>query len=364
MRGIHRYWHLRLRDWQLCSALWYDGTATYYVFVRGDETLAVDVLDDPRGIGRYHLATSSLSGAGESGSLAGPTERAVYLTLKRTVKDLGDAPRWNETKTLAELDLDAFRAGLADAVGEPLASELFRAVTSDRPPDPETLARWRRRLRWSRAKAPLETLSLARMSVVRIAHRILHPTGLVVAIVGPDGSGKSTVADALPEACGQLFRRSRRIHFTPGVLPRPGALVRREASDSSQPHAREPHGRVVSAALLAYHWLDVLIGHALQVAPTRVRSGLVVVERGFLDIAVDPGRYRLDVPPAIARAFARLLPGADLTIVLEASSDVVTARKPELPAAEVERQSDVWRSLGFRPYVRDRRRLPATARGT
>jgi hypothetical protein len=76
--------------------------------------------------------------------------------------------------------------------------------------------------------------------------------------------------------------------------------------------------------------------------PVRTRTGLVVVERGFVDIAVDPRRYRLRVSPTLVDTLARLLPRPDVTIVLEAPPETITARKAELSATEVRRQLAAW----------------------
>jgi hypothetical protein len=69
----------------------------------------------------------------------------------------------------------------------------------------------------------------------------------------------------------------------------------------------------------------------------------VVTERGWWDLAVDPRRYRLDVPPLLVRALGVALPHPDVAFVLEAPAEVVRGRKAELPVEELDRQRLAWR---------------------
>jgi thymidylate kinase len=170
----------------------------------------------------------------------------------------------------------------------------------------------------------------------------VQPTGLVVLVAGPDGAGKTTVATALPEACEGLFRRHVRQHTRPKVLPRPGALLGKKSRDWSRPHDSIPHGRFVSHGLLLYYWLDFFLGGWVRIRPARVRTGLVLVERGWWDLAVDPRRYRLQVPASAVRALGRFLPQPDLALVLDAPADAIRARKRELTEDEMIRQGLAW----------------------
>jgi thymidylate kinase len=167
-----------------------------------------------------------------------------------------------------------------------------------------------------------------------------------VAVVGPDGSGKSTLARSLPGACSGLFRRDALFHWRPDVLPRPGAFVRSPLGDPSRPHDRKPHSKAISTALLLYFWTDFFVGSWTRFYPLKARTGLVVVERGWWDVLVDPRRYRLDAPPTLVKILGRLLPAPDLTLVCEAPVAVVIARKNELGGDELSRQTWAWRSLG------------------
>jgi hypothetical protein len=137
------------------------------------------------------------------------------------------------------------------------------------------------------------------------------------------------------------------IHWRPGLLPRAGSLVGVDAGDPTQPHAMQPHGPFLSLALLAYDWVDFFLGTWLRILPTRARGGLVVMERGWFDMAVDPRRYRLDVPYRIVEVLGRLLPGPDTALVLQADPQILHDRKAELPIHELARQTGRWRQIGF-----------------
>lgn len=180
--------------------------------------------------------------------------------------------------------------------------------------------------------------------------------GISVLIVGPDGAGKSTLAQGLIDNLCPEVDAVLHVHWRPGLLPHPGALLRRaDPGPDPQPHERPLHGSTLSLALLGYHWLDFFLGGWFRLQRARARGGLVVVERGWWDLAVDARRYRMRVGPALVRALGALLPRPDLALVLEGEPTLLSARKNELTAAEVERQTARWRELpvGARSVVVD-----------
>lgn len=167
-------------------------------------------------------------------------------------------------------------------------------------------------------------------------------TGHVVELVGPDGSGKSSVAEALADALVPPHTDVLRRHWRPMVLPPPGRRRSAAPSTVTRPHAAPPHPRWLSVLLLAYYLCDVWLGHLLHDVPARRRGGLVLVERGWFDMAVDPRRYRLAVSPALVRRLGRLVPRPDLRVVLDGPPALLHARKPELPLDEIDRQRRAW----------------------
>jgi hypothetical protein len=342
--ALDRRWPLRLPGrWRLCQVLHYDLKGWYWVIERSGEVLCLDTIDDPEGLGRDGFPTALFTEGGTLG--AWPGVRAAYLTAKRVRKGDLREPEWARIGSLARSDMDRYLAALDAVVGARMARALADTAVHGRPPDAAALRQLRRLQLLRRYRTPARAITALALGARRELERVIHPTGLLVLVAGPDGSGKSTLADALPELCRGMFRRETRQHWRPGLLPRPGAYVGRELADATQPHARPPHGRALSSALLLYYWLDFLLGGWFGTVPFRMRTGLVVLERGWWDLGVDPRRYRLNVPARLVRTMGALLPKPDLALILESEPDVLHNRKPELPAAELGRQVAAWRGV-------------------
>lgn len=161
-----------------------------------------------------------------------------------------------------------------------------------------------------------------------------------VLVAGPDGAGKTTVADAIARAATGAGIRVTRAHFRPGLLL--GRAT--DGAPVTEPHAQPPRGALASLAKLALVAADFLVAAATTWRTKR--DGLLILERGWFDQVVDPRRYRLS-PAAVpvARTLGRLLPRADVAVVIGGDPDAIVARKPELAADEVARQHDAWRHL-------------------
>jgi adenylate kinase len=78
-----------------------------------------------------------------------------------------------------------------------------------------------------------------------------------------------------------------------------------------------------------------------------VKSNLVVFDRYFQDILVDPLRYRYGGPKWLSKLLSRFVPKPNLVIILEADPDIISRRKPEVSTDETRRQSAEYRELSF-----------------
>jgi hypothetical protein len=339
--GLDRNWPLRLPSgWRLCQLLHYDVQGWYWVLDHEGATLALDTVADPGGLGRDGLPAQRLIGLADEFPMAA---RAAYLTAKRIRKGNRDAEEWERIAAWAATAPDEYERALSWAFGDRMAGLL--ATRGPNIPS-ERLLRRARRVQWLRRRAtPARMVASLHASTGRWYRRLAYPTGLYVLVVGPDGAGKTSLADALPDLCAGPFRRWIHLHWRPGVLPRAGALVGVAPADPTRPHAQVVHGPVASLASLAYHWLDFLAGGWLRLAPLRIRSGLIVLERGWWDIAVDPQRYRISAPNLLVRLLGTLLPRPDLVLVLEATPKVLMSRKSEVQPEELARQTMSWHSV-------------------
>lgn len=174
----------------------------------------------------------------------------------------------------------------------------------------------------------------------RKLRRVLNPTGLVVAVLGADGSGKSTLLKQVQADLAPAFRRFRRYHLRP-MLGRGENLV----ENVPNPHDESPRSTLVSVAKLGIWFLDYWLGFLFKVWPKTVQSALVIFDRYYYDLLVDPYRYRFKEPMNLARAIQHLIPKPHLVILLDAAPEVLHSRKQELPLEELQRQQETYRQL-------------------
>jgi Phosphotransferase enzyme family len=341
-------WPLRATGVRVCQCIRHSPGGWYWVIERSEDVFAVDALDDPQGIGQLNFPTRLAFTNDDSQTLA---IRASFVTMKRLAKRMRDEREWDPIIGMARTDPDTYIACLEACLGSKLGQQIGRSVLAGRTPEDDAWKWTLLSLRVRRIRTPRRAATLLIRSLDRLVGRLRQPTGLIVVVVGPDGAGKSALASTLIDRCGAFFWATRRIHWRPGLLPRLGPLVGRRTTDPETPHLSNPNGRMISVAVLLYYWLDFFLGTWLKQKPLRVRSGLIVVERGWWDILVDPRRYRLQLPKGLTAMLGRLLPSPDLTLVLDAPASVLLQRKQELAEAELDRQVHAWRELAQRHPV-------------
>jgi thymidylate kinase len=173
--------------------------------------------------------------------------------------------------------------------------------------------------------------------------------GAVVALVGTDGSGKSTVADRLDERLRSHGIRTRRAYFgmargnLPGVnlarklLKVPPADPGRQSTVDAPRHLGRPAARRVAAW---YYAVEYGLRYLRHVAPHKWRKRVVIADRWVYDLRDSPW------PGSAAARFVEwLVPAPDVLILADAPDEQIHARKPERAPREQAAQQDRFRAL-------------------
>lgn len=170
--------------------------------------------------------------------------------------------------------------------------------------------------------------------------------GLVVALIGPDGAGKTTLAKGLSAERGLNARRiymGTNAHAKDVALPGSGWVAHRRAASRRRRGALTPLVKVVG---FAHALLDQWYRHAVAHLHCR-RGGVVVFDRyTFADDLEEKTDGRVG---AVRRWLLRQ--GAlepDLVVVLDVHADVLYARKREHTPERLDRMRRACAQLGAR----------------
>jgi serine acetyltransferase/thymidylate kinase len=167
-----------------------------------------------------------------------------------------------------------------------------------------------------------------------------RPQGLLIACLGPPGSGKSSVIQSLSGKPLEVFENVHMMELRPGVM-RAGTI-----KPTSDTRKREPRGRFTTIIKLMMFVADYWLGYWLWIRPQLVRSTLVVSNRYFDDVLVDPRLYRIDRALAFARLLLRWVPRPELWLVFDIPSQSLQTREGrELGEEEATRQRGEYRRL-------------------
>jgi len=168
--------------------------------------------------------------------------------------------------------------------------------------------------------------------VVRAVKRTVRPKGLHLALLGFDDGLACAVLDQVGPVIQAPFFRHRRIYrFSPG----PVKIDYLEGS-SFGIRASKKRGLLAASAnalCLAGSYVALYLA---KVVPAKVRNVLVIFAPSPDDLFLAPARYGLEMAAWLGRLLSRLLPRADLTIVL--GSPPKTAGESDTDQEELQRR--------------------------
>jgi thymidylate kinase len=311
----------------------------------GVKTAAVDIVSEHRRGGmRLARAEEMVANRERCGAFwaASAQIEFAYLLAKKSFKRKASESQSRRLTFLVQK--------LGISLAEELASGFLpadsykQAVASCSDGSTQEFLRDGRKALWRRSLSrPWKAVPYFAREGARLVRRWFRPTGVTVAILGPDGVGKSSVITGLVKNLDVAFwRRHRVFHWRPNIIaPKP------DLGPDPNPHGKSPRGSITSMVYLAGFFLDYLVGYVFVLRPLRAKSNLLLFDRYFHDALVDPQRYRYGGPKWFAERLARMVPEPDLVILLDAETATILGRKAELPGHEIERQRKAYQALRF-----------------
>jgi thymidylate kinase len=326
----------------LVQVLRYEATGYALVLARCRpdwESVTIDVTLDYRWSGRVFLSNHFLL---DKRWLDGqvwrvdPMVELSFLWLKK-VYEKGAIPRHQRERIQALSELPAardcyrrlFGAVLGDKVHDLVRSRDWDHIVSSIP----RLAAAQR----ASAGGPVAAFRYWKDELARRLSRLRRPTGLLIALMGPDGAGKSTLASAIASTISGPFRRSDVFHFRPRVV------APRQLKTSANPPRLSSRGPIASALKLVLYLADYWIGYLAIVRPALCRTSLVMFDRYFDDLGIDSRRYGYTGPRWLVALASRAVPRPDLTLVLTADAQQLSERKGEISIREGEVLLEAYR---------------------
>ncbi len=178
-----------------------------------------------------------------------------------------------------------------------------------------------------------------RPGIARRRNAMTKDAGAFIVVVGPDGVGKTTLADALLRA-----RQGRYFHFRPPFM---ASTMERVPPHQAAPPTKDPGPAFppLGWLRLTRNFVSTWIGYLTAVRPALSTGDLVVADRWLFGYLVQPRPLRYGGPEWLARLAIALLPSPDLVVNLTAPVEVITRRKKELPTTEIIRELEAWERL-------------------
>lgn len=172
--------------------------------------------------------------------------------------------------------------------------------------------------------------------------RLFNPPGFFVAVLGTDGSGKSTLINAVTPFLEMMTHlKVNYHHLRPGLLPSLSRLAGKPQAKGpvNAPHRGKTAGKVLSLVRFSYYLLDYTIGYFIEIYLVKVkRSAVIIADRWYYEYLIDPRRCAVQLPVWLPKLFAHFLPKPNLILCLGGKPEKIYARKPETSLEEVRRQ--------------------------
>ena len=267
-----------------------------------------------------------------------------------------------EVATGAREDAESFRRAVLNVLGEELTENLLAACQGDNWDVVEALVPDIRQA--VRGGQTWRSPDAAEFFFSNVSQHLHPPMSGLVVLLGPDGSGKSTIGDLVAQQLyKQPYKICRRYEYNFRIVPELkqfkriiAKLLGRKVQEAEvvDPGTKgsgmnADHNALKGMMYVTYYALDYIFGR-LPLFKLRGQGALLVFARYFHDYYYQRGYGK--VPRWYLRVLEALLPKPDLILYLDRDAGEIYRGKPELDQDEIERQQQIIREVvAQRPHA-------------
>jgi thymidylate kinase len=107
------------------------------------------------------------------------------------------------------------------------------------------------------------------------------------------------------------------------------------------PHGKPPRSVLTSLVKIVVWLIEEWYANLFQ----DQEETLLICDRYYHDLLIDPIRYRYGGPQSVAKLVSKLMPQPDLWVLLDAPAEVLQARKQEVSLEETARQRNAYKKF-------------------
>lgn len=173
----------------------------------------------------------------------------------------------------------------------------------------------------------------------------LKTKSFFVVLIGPDGSGKTTIANSLIEEIKEkksCFTKSYYLHGRFGILPDLSSIFGKKGRDVKEIRFGieenkeiKPHSSLRITIYMVYYFFDFLLGQ-LKLNYLKYTNTCIVADRYFHDYFYQ--EHFVNYPKVFRFIYFKILPQPDLVLFLDANPEEIHKRKPELTVSRIQAQ--------------------------